>query len=63
MYYKNIKRSPRKFKKKWRYILQGDRYDFLSLGQKLWLIKGLVNPKHRDEIIKKTIENENNNSL
>lgn len=57
MYYKNIKRLPRKFKKKWRHVLQGNRYDFLTLEQKMWLIKGLVNTKHRDELIQKVIYN------
>ena len=42
----NCKRVPRKFKKKWKYILQGSRYDFLDLNQKLWLIQGTTNPEY-----------------
>jgi len=43
--YFKCKRVPRKFKKKWKHILQGNRYDFLELNQKLWFIQGLENPQ------------------
>ena len=49
------KRVPRKFKKKWKHILQGDRFDFLTLGQKLWYIQGLVNPNYNRFLIKQII--------
>lgn len=52
----NFARVPRKFKKKWKHILDKDRYTFLTLNQKLWYIKSLSNPNYNRFIIKKTIE-------
>ena len=52
----NCKRTPRKFKKKWKHILCGDRYDFLDLNQKLWYIQGLMNPNYNRFLIKKICE-------
>ncbi len=50
------KRVPRKFKKKWKHILQGDRYDFLTLNQKLWYILTIINPNYNRFLIKKLCE-------
>lgn len=47
----NHTKVTRKFKKKWSHILQGDKYKYLTLNQKLWYILGLTNPKYRDFII------------
>jgi hypothetical protein len=55
---KKHKRVPRKFKKKWKHILQGDRYDFLDLGQKLWFIRWQTNPKYNEFLIKEITKNE-----
>lgn len=52
----NCKRVPRKFKKKWKHIL--NTYDFLTLNQKLWYIQGLTNPNYNRFLIKKIIHNE-----
>lgn len=51
-HFHNCKRVPRKFKKKWKHILQGDRYDFLDLGQKLWYILEFTNPDYKRFLIK-----------
>ena len=51
----NYKRVPRKFKKKWKHILQGDRYDFLDLNQKLWYILEFTNPNYKRFLIKQII--------
>ena len=51
-YFKH-KRVPRKFKKKWKHILQGDRYNFLDLNQKLWLIQWQTNPEFNRFLINK----------
>lgn len=48
----NCTRVPRKFKKKWSHILQGKRYEFLTLNQKLWFIQGIVNPNYNRFLIK-----------
>jgi hypothetical protein len=48
----NYKRVPRKFKKKWKHILQGERYNFLELGQKLWYIQHLTNEDYNRFLIK-----------
>lgn len=56
----DYKRVPRKFKKKWKHILQ-DSYHFLTLNQKLWYILGLTNPDYKRFLIKqitKTYEND-----
>lgn len=50
--FKDVKRVPRKFKKKWKHILCGDRYDFITLGQKLWYIQHLTNPDYNNFLIK-----------
>lgn len=55
----NAKRVPRKFKKKWKHILQGDRYDFLTLNQKLWYILSIRDPKQHKLLITKTIKTTN----
>ena len=52
----NHKRVPRKFKKKWKHILQGDRLD---LNQKLWYIQSIVNPNYNNFLIKQICKNEN----
>jgi hypothetical protein len=49
-FFRDVKRVPRKFKKK--YILCGDRYDFISVGEKLWYIQHLTNPNYNSFIIK-----------
>lgn len=54
---KQYKRVPRKFKKKWKYILQGERYSHLSLGQKLWYIQYLENRNYNRFLIKQICEN------
>lgn len=41
------KRVPRKFKKKWKHLICNDRYDFLTLDQKLWHI---LNHTNRDYV-------------
>jgi hypothetical protein len=52
----NCGRVPRKFKKKWKHILQGNRFDFLTLNQKLWYITSIINPNYNRFIIKQIIE-------
>jgi len=49
----NCQRTPRKLKKKWKCILQGERFNFLDLNQKLWHILYLKDPKGHKIIIKK----------
>jgi len=53
-----VKRVPRKFKKKWKYILT-EKYTFLSLTEKLWYIQGLTNPNYNRFLIKKICERPN----
>lgn len=48
----NHSRVPRKFKKKWKHILQGNRYHFLTLNEKLWYIQGLTNQDYNRFLIK-----------
>lgn len=50
----NVKRVPRKFKKKWRHILTHKVYKHLTLNQKLWFIQGVVNPNYNKFLIKQT---------
>lgn len=52
----NCRRVPRKFKKKWKHILQRDRHNFLDLNQKLWFILGEENKEYRDFLISKIIQ-------
>lgn len=54
------KRVPRKFKKKYKHILCGTRYDFLTLSQQIWYILYLTNNDYARFIIKKTITEEKN---
>lgn len=54
----NYKKVPRKFKKKYKLILQGDRYNFLTLNQKLWLIQGIINPNYNRFLIKQVCKDE-----
>lgn len=54
MFY-DYKRVPRRFKKKWKHILQSEKFNFLDLNQKLWYILGLKDPKQRDKIIKQIL--------
>ena len=54
MFY-NCKRVPRKFKKRWKHILQSEKFNFLDLNQKLWYILGLRDPKQKDKIINKIL--------
>lgn len=56
----NHTRVSRKFKKKWRHILQGDRYSFLDLNQKLWFIQGIENQNYNRFLIKQICKNEHN---
>lgn len=56
-FFYNVKRVPRKFKKRWKHILCGDRYDFLDLGQKLWYIQSLINPEYNRFLIKQLCKN------
>lgn len=46
----NCKRAPRKLKKK--YKEQLNKYPFLTLNEKLWIILGETNKNYRDFIIK-----------
>lgn len=55
----NYKRVPKKFKKKWKHILQGEKYNFLDLNQKLWYIQSIVNPSYNDFLIKQICKNDN----
>lgn len=50
------KRVPRKFKKKWKHVIQSKQFDFLELNQKLWYIQGIVNPNYNRFLIKKICE-------
>ena len=50
------RRVPRKFKKKWKHLLQ--LHKFLSLNEKLWFILGETNKEYRDFLICKICENE-----
>lgn len=52
-FYRNVKRVPRKFKKKYKKILTGDRYNFLTFEQKLWYILSLRNPEYHQFLINK----------
>lgn len=49
----NCQRTPRKYKKKWKYVLQGDRFNFLDLNQKLWYIFYIKDPKGHQIVINK----------
>lgn len=51
--YFKYNKVPRKFKKKWRHILQGSRYSFLNLNQKLWFIQSKTNPEFNKFLIGK----------
>ncbi len=48
----NHSRVPRKFKKKWKHVLQGNRYYFLTLDEKLWYIRWQTNPDYNRFLIK-----------
>lgn len=50
-FYNNVKRVPRKFKKKYKHIFFGNRYDFLTIEQKLWFILSLENPEYHRFLI------------
>jgi hypothetical protein len=50
----NCKRVPRKFKKKWKHILDDE---CLDLNQKLWYILELTNPNYKRFLIKQIIKN------
>lgn len=54
--FKGVKRVPRKFKKKWKHVLQAERYAHLELGQKLWYIRWFTNPDYNRFLIKKISE-------
>lgn len=56
-FFYDVKRVPRKFKKKWKHIICGDRYDFLDLGQKLWYIQSLTNPEYNRFLTKQLCKN------
>lgn len=51
----NYSRIPRKKKKKYKKLL--DKYPFLTLNEKLWVILGETNKEYRNFIIKKICEN------
>ena len=51
-FFKDVKRVPRKFKKKWKHVLCGSRYNHLDLGQKLWYIQHLTNRDYNRFLIK-----------
>lgn len=55
-FYFESKRVPRKFKKKWKHILCGERYNHISLNQKLWYILYLSNPNYHNFLIKTICE-------
>jgi len=56
MFY-TYQRVPRKFKKKWRHIIQGNRYSFLDLNQKIWYILYLRDKVQHAKITKEILEN------
>lgn len=45
--FNDIKRIPRKFKKKHKYVFSANRYDFLTMEQKMWFILGRTNPQYK----------------
>lgn len=53
VFYENIRRVPRKFKKKHKNILQNKKYAHLNLSVKLWI---LINPDYKRFLIKKVCE-------
>ena len=55
----SCKRVPRKFKKKWKHVLQNKQYKFLTLNQKLWFIQGITNINYNRFLIKKICEHNN----
>ncbi|BAV39358.1 hypothetical protein BPT24_238 [Tenacibaculum phage pT24] len=54
---KSHKRVPRRLKKRFK-IVFSDRYDFLSLDQKIWFIGWEINPDYNQFLINKIIEDE-----
>ena len=58
MFY-TCQRVPRKLKKKWKHILQVNRYKFLDLNQKLWYILYLKDKCQHAKIIKEILDYEN----
>jgi hypothetical protein len=54
----DCKRVPRKFKKKWKHILQTEQYKHLDLGQKLWYIQHISNNDYNRFLIKQIVKNE-----
>lgn len=55
---KDVKRIPRKLKKKWNFILQSDYLKRFPLDVKLWYILEYTNPNYKRFLIKNIIENE-----
>lgn len=47
----DVKRMPRKFKKKHKALL--DKYPFLDINQKLWYVLGQTNKDYKDFLISK----------
>lgn len=50
--YSNHKRVPRKFKKRWKHILEKELFGSQDLNKKLWFILGLENPDYKRFLIK-----------
>ena len=57
-FFYDVKRLPRKFKKKWKHILQAERYNHLNLGQKLWYIQHISNNYYNRFLIKQIVKHE-----
>lgn len=53
---KDVKRVPRKFKKRWKNVLQNKHYSHFDLRVKLWIILGISNPNYKSFLIKKVCE-------
>lgn len=50
---KDVKRVPRKFKKKWESVFQNKNYSHFDLKVKLWII---LDPEYKKFLIKKLCE-------
>lgn len=50
-FYHNVKRVPRKLKKKYKHIFCGNRYKFLNIEQKLWFILSIEKPEYHRFLI------------
>lgn len=54
--FSNHKRVPRKFKKKWKHILDKELFGSHDLNKKLWFILGITNPDYKRFLIKQTVK-------